>query len=171
MKKIGAIGLASLLLAQALAAQPAVYRDEVLSIPTAAAIGENGEARYYGEVALRDEGGGLFRLVQADAKPLVQVEEVEVLILESFPVQVSVHVEGFKSVPCVELLPPAVSREENTFTVVLAESELGPAESCIAVVDPFETRVSLPVRGLEAGEYTVSVNGVEADFTLEVDNF
>lgn len=171
MKNTGIIALTGLLLAQAASADPAVYQDNVLSIPTGAMIREDGSAFYYGDILLRNDGEGGFHLVQADAKPLVHVESVDALIMESFPVQVSVRVEGFKSVPCVELLPAAVSRVENTFTVVLAETELGPAESCIAVIDPFETSIPLDVEGLEAGDYTVIVNGVEATFTLDADNF
>ena len=54
--------------------------------------------------------------------------------------------------------------------VVLAETKLGPAESCIAVTDPFETSVTLDVLDLPAGTYTVKVNGVTAEFTIDMDN-
>ena len=90
--------------------------------------------------------------------------------IESFPVQVSATVSGNKSVPCVNLLPAAVSRKDSVFTVVMAETVLGPAETCIAVLEPFETSVSLDVLGLSAGTYTVIVNGVSAEFTLDSDN-
>lgn len=170
MKRTALTAIALLLAQSAAAENHVVYQNGTLSIPAAAMVRDDGSARYYADVELLNVGEGQFHIVQADAKPLVQVESVEVLIMESFPVQVSVSVEGFKSVPCVELLTPAVSYADGLFRVVLAESELGPAESCIAVLDPFETSVSLPVKGLEAGEYTVNVNGVEADFTLDTDN-
>ena len=90
--------------------------------------------------------------------------------MESFPLQVSLSVSGFLSVPCVELLGPAVSYTEGLFQVVLAESTMGPAETCIAVIEPFETRVPLEVAGLPAGTYTVDVNGQQAEFTFDMDN-
>ena len=102
--------------------------------------------------------------------PKVLIENIEIMITKSFPLQVSVAVEGIKSVPCTELLNPAVSYADNTFTVVLAETKLGPAESCIAVTDPFETSVTLDVLDLPAGTYTVKVNGVTAEFTFDIDN-
>ena len=64
----------------------------------------------------------------------------------------------------------AVSREGDLFTVVIAETSLGPAEACIAVLDPFELSVALNVLGLSAGTYRVNVNGTEAQFSLDVDN-
>ena len=82
-------------------------------------------------------------MVDATLQNLVMVDSVEVLLLESFPVQVSITVAGNKSVPCVELQPVAVSREGDLFTVVIAETSLGPAETCIAVLDPFELSVAL----------------------------
>lgn len=170
MRTLAFLAGTGMLLAQAATAQTAIYRDGALSIPAGAVVQDDGKALYYTDIVLEAEADGQFRVAQADAKPLVAVESVEALILESFPVQVRIAVEGYKSVPCVELLPPAISRKDNTFTVALAESELGPAQSCIAIIDPFEISIPLDVVGLEAGDYTVIVNGVETEFTLDIDN-
>ena len=51
--------------------------------------------------------------------------------MESFPLQISLAVSGFLSAPCVELLTSAIFFADNQFAVVLAETTLGPAESCI----------------------------------------
>ena len=87
-------------------------------------------------------------------------------IAESLPVQVSLFVTGNKSVPCVNLQTPAIFRDGSSFTIALAETSLGPAESCIAVLDPFETTIPLDITGLNSGTYTVNVNGVESSFSL-----
>ncbi len=157
------------LTAQTGVAQPATFVDDVLAIPQAVLI-DGADSIYYADVQLTDNGDGTLTVTAGEQQNLVQVDSVEVLIMESFPVQVSVAVSGNKSVPCVEFLPAAVARQDNLFTVVLAESVLGPEESCIAIIDPFETSVSLDVLGLAAGTYTVQVNGVQAEFTLQTDN-
>ena len=150
-------------------AQPAIYQDGVLSIPQGAVIAGDDPA-YYTDIQLADDGAGNFQLLAAQPNNLVSIDSVDVLILESFPLQVQLRVSGNKSVPCVELLTPAVSRKDNVFTVVLAESTLGPEQSCIAVIDPFEIIISLDVLGLAAGTYVVRVNGVTAEFTFNADN-
>lgn len=105
-------------------------------------------------------------MIAAQKSNLVHVETVVANVAESLPVQVTLTVSGNKSVPCVALQSPAIFREESSFTVVLAETSLGPAETCIAVLDPFETSIPLDVSGLTAGSYTVTVNGVETSFQL-----
>lgn len=168
MKKILVLIAVSLSM-NSLFAQPATFSDDVLSIPQAVLIDAT-DPVYYANVQLTDNGDGTLSVTAGEQQNLVSVDSVQVMIMESFPVQVSISVSGNKSVPCVELLPAAVARKDNVFTVVMAETVLGPAESCIAVLDPFEEVVSLDVLGLSAGDYTVVVNGVEAEFTLDMDN-
>jgi hypothetical protein len=150
-------------------AQAATYQDDVLTVPQGAILDVNNPA-FFNDIQLNSTGDGNFQLLAAIAANLVSVDSVAINIMESFPVQVSVTVAGNKSVPCVDLQSPAIGRQENLFVVVLAETTLGPAESCIAVLDPFETSFSLEVAGLIAGTYSVNVNGVVAEFTLDTDN-
>ena len=150
-------------------AGPAVFSQGKLRIPEGAVITEKAKA-YFTDIILVQSDQGDLIITGANAKPLVSVDNIEVLIMESFPLQVSLSVSGFLSVPCVELLGPAVSYTEGLFQVVLAESTMGPAETCIAVIEPFETRVPLEVAGLPAGTYTVDVNGQQAEFTFDMDN-
>jgi hypothetical protein len=150
-------------------AEPAVFSAGEMIIPEGAVINQT-SAAYFSDITLAYDGENGFIITGAKANPLVQVEAIDILIMESFPLQISAAVNGFLSVPCVELLSPAVSFTDNTFTVVLAESTLGPAESCIAVIEPFETIVSLDVLDLPAGTYRVDVNGVTAEFIFEIDN-
>jgi len=157
------------LISPVIAAQPATYQDDVFTVPQGAILDADNPA-YYNDILLDHSGDGSFQLVAAQSANLVSIESLTINIMESFPVQVSVTVNGNKSVPCVDLQTPAIGRQDNMFIVVLAETTLGPAESCIAVIDPFETTISLPVSGLPAGTYTVRVNGVDTQFTLDVDN-
>lgn len=160
---------ASILLGAEVTAEPAIFTNGTLTIDNGAVISEQGNS-YYSNIQLIQNEDRTFSVVAAQEQPLVMVDNVDVAIMESFPVQVSLNVSGNLSVPCVELNEPAVSFENNTFTVVLSETVLGPAETCITVLEPFETNIALDVLGLSAGTYTVDVNGLEAEFTLEVDN-
>lgn len=147
-------------------AQTAIFKDGILSIPHAAVMKSDG-VDYFSNVQLQADNDGGFKLVAAQQQNLVDIESIVVNVMESFPVaQVSVVVTGNKSLPCTKLLEPGMLLDNGTFTIALAESTLGPAETCIAIIDPFETTIDLDVRGLAAGSYSVVVNGTTADFTL-----
>lgn len=59
-----------------------------------------------------------------------------------------------------------MSRSGDTFHVVMAETVMGPAESCIAMIAPFTQSFELDTFGLESGAYKLNVNGMEAEFDL-----
>jgi hypothetical protein len=97
------------------------------------------------------------------------VESIDILILESFPVQVNVLVRGNLPDGCTEIDEALVDQQGNTFNVNLTTRR--PAEiPCTEALVPFEHTVPLEVHGLPAGDYTVVVNGVEGVFNLAVDN-
>jgi len=99
---------------------------------------------------------------------LAEVTEIDILILESFPVQVHVVASGYLPNPCTKIEEIIQSRESNNFFVTIkTKSSLLP---CIQVLTPFEETIALDVYGLPAGTYNVNVNGIEDTFTLEIDN-
>ncbi|WP_455367209.1 hypothetical protein [[Eubacterium] cellulosolvens] len=101
-------------------------------------------------------------------KGMADVDEIEIIILESFPVQVNVIARGNLPDPCTEIYV-MTGREANTFFITIATSR--PADAvCVQVVTPFEEIIPLDVAGLKAGIYTVEVNGVNGTFELQVDN-
>lgn len=99
---------------------------------------------------------------------LAPVEEIEIMILESFPVQVHVIARGNLPDPCTEISEVLQEREGDTFFITIKTYR--PPGLCIQVLAPFEVKIPLNVYGLPAGTYTVDVNGVQATFDLEVDN-
>ena len=99
---------------------------------------------------------------------LAPVEEIEIVILESFPVQVQVIARGNLPDPCTEVSEVLQEREGDTFFITI-KTYRSPG-FCIQVLAPFEEIIPLEVYGLPAGTYTVDVNGVQATFNLEVDN-
>ena len=99
---------------------------------------------------------------------LALVDEIDILILESFPVQINVIARGNLPDPCTEISEVLQEREGDTFFITI-KTYRSPG-FCIQVLAPFEEIISLEVYGLPAGTYTVDVNGVQGTFDLEVDN-
>ena len=99
---------------------------------------------------------------------LASVDEIDILILESFPVQINVIASGNLPDPCTEVSEVLQEREGNTFFVTI-KTYRSPG-FCIQILAPFEEIIPLEVYDLPAGTYTVDVNGVQATFDLEVDN-
>jgi inhibitor of cysteine peptidase len=97
------------------------------------------------------------------------VEQIDIRILESFPVQVHVGVRGYLADGCTEIDEMIQSREGNTFNVTITTTRPADAMCTMALV-PFEQNIPLDVEGLPAGTYTVMVNGVSGTFELSVDN-
>ncbi len=97
------------------------------------------------------------------------VESIQVMILESFPVQVQVVSEGYLPDGCTEIDEITTEREGNTFNIKI--STKSPKDAmCTQAIVPFSKTIPLEVQGLKAGNYTVNVNGVTGSFELAVDN-
>ncbi len=99
---------------------------------------------------------------------LALVDEIEIIILESFPVQIQVIARGNLPDPCTEIYQITQKREGDTFFITIKTYR--PPGCCIQIIAPFEAVIPLNVYGLPAGTYTVDVNGVQAIFDLEIDN-
>ena len=97
------------------------------------------------------------------------VEEIEILILESFPVQIHVIAKGYLPDGCTEIGDITKVMEGNTFTVTV--ETIRPADAmCTEAIVPYEEVIPLDVRDLKAGTYTVVVNSVSDSFELTMDN-
>ena len=97
------------------------------------------------------------------------VENIDILILESFPVQVNVIAKGYLPDGCTEIGDIAKVRDGNTFTVTVGT--IRPADAmCTEAIVPYEEVIPLDVYGLKAGTYDVIVNSVSESFELTIDN-
>ncbi|MBA7477385.1 hypothetical protein ES707_12794 [subsurface metagenome] len=99
---------------------------------------------------------------------LASVDEIDILILESFPIQINVIAKGNLPDPCTEISEVLQEKEGNTFFITIKTYSF--SGFCIQVLAPFEEIIPLEVYGLPAGTYTVDVNGVQDTFDLLVDN-
>lgn len=104
-------------------------------------------------------------------QPPVFVDSIQVSIMESFPVQVSVTISGSLPDSCTSITDITTSLDEgvNTFSIQINTSRPEGA-MCAEVLMPFEETIMLETASLEAGTYTVEINGITDTFTLETDN-
>jgi inhibitor of cysteine peptidase len=98
------------------------------------------------------------------------VDSVEVVLLESFPIQAQVIVTGNLPDGCTELHEITVEREGDQFVLTINTRRPTGDVACTEALVPFEETVDLDIEGLEVGSYTVVAQDQEATFTLDVDN-
>ncbi|MFC1595154.1 hypothetical protein ACFL3E_01875 [Patescibacteria group bacterium] len=97
------------------------------------------------------------------------VDEIEIQIMESFPVQVSVVAKGNLADACTALGDITNNLEDDTFFINIGTKR--PADMmCSQALVPFEKIIPLEAEGLKAGVYNVNVNGIIDSFELQIDN-
>ncbi len=97
------------------------------------------------------------------------VESIEIMVLESFPVQIKVNARGYLLDGCTRIGEITKEKKDNTFFVNIKTAR--PADTfCTQSLVPFQEVIPLDVYGLKAGIYTVNVNGVNSTFELVTDN-
>jgi inhibitor of cysteine peptidase len=101
----------------------------------------------------------------------IYVESLELVIMESFPVQVRAIVSGQVPDNCRESIHLKVSYDSSTriFNIDVRAKPLSGAP-CMMIPMGFEKSDTLDVYGLPKGKYKVQVNGMEKEFTLGADN-
>jgi hypothetical protein len=87
------------------------------------------------------------------------INDVQLMIMESYPVQISLAVSGDLPTPCNELRYAIEQPDEENRIYVEVYSVIDPGMMCVQVLDPFAKNISLPVQGLPDGTYAVYVNG------------
>lgn len=98
------------------------------------------------------------------------VESLEILLLESFPLQAQAIISGYTPDGCTEIDEITVERDQQEFIINVITRRPSGDVACTQALVPFEETVDLDIEGLEAGTYTVIAQDQEATFTLEVDN-
>ncbi|KKH45236.1 hypothetical protein EO93_11250 [Methanosarcina sp. 1.H.A.2.2] len=95
------------------------------------------------------------------------VEKVMIIMTRSIPPQVKVVASGMLGGSCENIDSENITiiREGNLFLVDLP-TLIQNGVPCTLNLVPFEEYVPIDIEGLEPGEYTVSVNGINASFVL-----
>lgn len=97
------------------------------------------------------------------------VESIEIMVLESFPIQIKVNAIGYLPDGCTRIDEITKEKKDSTFFVNI--KTVRPADMfCTEAIVPFQEVIPLDVYGLKAGIYTVNVNGVNGTFELVTDN-
>jgi inhibitor of cysteine peptidase len=97
------------------------------------------------------------------------IESVDIMFLESFPLQVRILVTGSLPDGCTTVYRAESAREDNKFTVQIFTLRERDA-MCTQALVPFEISVPLDVYGLPAGTYKVIVYDFVTEFTFTQDN-
>lgn len=87
----------------------------------------------------------------------VYLDSVELLTLESYPLQFMLNVKGNLPTPCHELRIAVSPPDATNRIVVDAYSLADPGGICVQVLEPFE--VNFPLGSFPGGHYSVWVNG------------
>jgi hypothetical protein len=90
----------------------------------------------------------------------VYIDSVELLQLESFPVQTMLRLTGSLPTPCHQLRVAVPQPDAQGNIAVEVYSVVDPDRMCIQVLKEFSA--SVPLNGLAPGNYTVLVNGEPA---------
>jgi inhibitor of cysteine peptidase len=102
---------------------------------------------------------------------LAVVDSLDVMLMESFPLQVQASIKGNLPDGCTTIGAVDQKFDEGTKTFTLTIQTYRPkGMACIMVVAPYEKNVALEVYGLSKGTYTVIANGKSATFELASDN-
>ena len=100
-------------------------------------------------------------LPQRDDGNLIQgnvfIDSSELLIMESYPIQVMLVLKGSLPTPCNQLRVIAKPPNEQNYIQVEVYSVTDPAMVCIQVEEPFEVNIGLG--SFDPGHYSVLVNG------------
>ena len=87
----------------------------------------------------------------------MDLENSELLIMESYPIQVSAMLNGSLSDPCHQLRVVVTPANADNQINLEVYSVYDPGVACITVIEPFSTNV--PLGFYSDGHYSVYVNG------------
>ena len=97
------------------------------------------------------------------------IDSMDIVILESFPLQVHAVLKGNFPDGCTSIQNHEVKRDGNTFVIKVFTKR--PVDAfCTEALVPFEYTVPLDVYGVTAGDYTVKAYNVSNEFTFTQDN-
>jgi inhibitor of cysteine peptidase len=94
----------------------------------------------------------------------VYIDSVELLLLESYPVQVQVRLQGTLPTPCHRLAWDLRAPDTRGRITLDVYSAADPGIACIQALEPFEQVID--VGSFIRGSYILVVNGVQYPFTI-----
>lgn len=99
----------------------------------------------------------------------LNIESAQILVAESFPVQVSAQIKGTFPDACTGV--GNIEQEREGETIFVRVGSVRPKDAlCAQVITPFDYSVSIDVLNLPKGQYTIDVNGIKSKLILNEDN-
>jgi hypothetical protein len=89
----------------------------------------------------------------------VFIDSSDLLIMESYPVQINLHLVGNLPTPCHQFQADVAAPDPQNQIHVRVYSLVNPAVMCTQVLQPFDESVSIPMTGAADSTYSVWVNG------------
>lgn len=89
----------------------------------------------------------------------VYINTQDLLVAESYPVQIFLQVTGDMPTPCHEFRSQVAEPDEQKRIYVTAWSESDPNAACVQVLEPFDESIPITIEGAAEGSYTVYLNG------------
>ena len=108
--------------------------------------------------------GGDEQAAEPQMRVLAVVESVDALLMESFPVQITLQVSGYHPDGCDATVEVTQRRDGNQVFVEVYRV-LPAAVMCPMVLRPLDETVRLE-GGFEPGTYSIDVNGVVIEVTI-----
>ena len=144
------------------------FENGILTIPRVDTPEQPGQ---YENARFSQAPDGRWDLLHAEVGRQAFIDEIEIQILESFPIQVHVRVSGNLPTPCHQL--GSIHKRFANYRFEISVNSmllLKPFETCIQVLEPFQTTIPLDVYGLPKGSYEVIVNDKSTSFEVGIDN-
>jgi len=108
--------------------------------------------------------GGASGVPPSGSQVLTVIESVDALLLESFPVQIHLHITGYQPDGCTFPVQVEQSRDGNSVNVRIYRV-LPPDIMCTMQLVPYDETIALD-GGFEPGDYTIDVNGTVVQVTV-----
>jgi inhibitor of cysteine peptidase len=87
----------------------------------------------------------------------VFIDSIDMLIMESYPIQVGLVLKGSLPTPCNQLRVVVNPPDEQNRIQIEAYSVIDPAQMCVQVLEPLDANIMLG--SFPTGHYSVWVNG------------
>jgi inhibitor of cysteine peptidase len=87
------------------------------------------------------------------------INSSELLVAESYPVQVHLHITGDLPTPCNRFRADVAAPNSENQIHVRAYTVVNPDMMCTQALEPFDENVAIPMDGAADGFYSVWLNG------------
>ena len=89
----------------------------------------------------------------------ISIDSANLLIMESYPIQVALLVRGNKPTPCHLLRVNYQGLDDQNRIHIELYTEVDPLAKCAQVLEPFEENIPIRMKDARDGHYTVWLNG------------